>query len=101
MMDENCFVIHHLPDGRWVWIFRMVYTYRLAVSGAGNWETVDDAWCYETREQACMAALAWDGTGEPAGWIKHPGSGRWRPNGDASREFNTNTQTGPWPGREP
>jgi hypothetical protein len=31
--------------------------------------------------------VAWDGAGEPAGWMRHPATGRRRPDGDAGREY--------------
>ena len=45
-----------------------------------------DAYYYR-RGQGAAALNAWDGTGEPAGWDRHPQSGRRRPNGDASQEY--------------
>lgn len=35
-----------------------------------------DRWCYHTYEAAKAAYDAWDGTGEPTGWHRHPKSGR-------------------------
>ena len=37
---------------------------------------------------AAVVALAlWDGTGEPEGWMRHPTSGRRRPDGDKTKEY--------------
>jgi hypothetical protein len=33
------------------------------------------------------ALREWDGNGEPDGWMRHPDSGRRRPDGDAAREY--------------
>jgi len=30
---------------------------------------------------------AWDGEGEPTGWMRHPASGRRRPGGDETKEY--------------
>jgi hypothetical protein len=65
-------------------------------------ETWDDlsvgrGWCYAQRDQpffehllrVIAAAITWDGAEdtEPEGWIKEVGTGRRRPDGDASREY--------------
>lgn len=44
----------------------------------------EDRWCYHTFHAAFAALMAWDGTGEPAGWHRHPDSGRRR---DGDREW--------------
>lgn len=44
-------------------------------------------YCYATPEQAFAAADAWDGTGEPQGWMKNLQTGRYRKNGDPSKEY--------------
>lgn len=53
-----------------------------------------DHWCYnslgsvqDSRAAAVRALQAWDGTGEPAGWMKHPASGRYRDDGDPLQEY--------------
>lgn len=48
---------------------------------------VIDGWCYETLLGAVIALAAWDGEGEPAGWMRHPMSGRRRPGGDPAQEY--------------
>lgn len=48
-----------------------------------------DRWCYHSVEQAIEAARAWDGIwpdSEPAGWHRHPATGRRRKDGDPSQE---------------
>ncbi|EKS67896.1 MULTISPECIES: hypothetical protein [Caballeronia] len=35
-----------------------------------------DRWCYHTYADARRALDAWDGEYEPAGWLRHPASGR-------------------------
>jgi hypothetical protein len=44
-----------------------------------------DLWCYADLSTAVQAAQSWDGVGEPAQWLRHPPSGRRRPNGDPAR----------------
>lgn len=41
----------------------------------------EDRWCYKSVEAAKEALDAWDGTGEPEGWHRHPMTGRRRENG--------------------
>jgi hypothetical protein len=33
-------------------------------------------WCYHDEQSALEALEAWDGTNEPAGWHRHPATGR-------------------------
>lgn len=81
-------VLHRrtLPDGRIVDLSQMLYTWRLSVGLKGDLY-YDDQWCYETQLRAMHAMVAWDGEGEPAGWHRHPSSGRRRPGGDAAKEY--------------
>ena len=50
----------------------------------------DDRWCYHDVPTALVAARAWMATsfpdGEPAGWHRHPATGRRRPDGLAHLE---------------
>ena len=36
----------------------------------------EDRWCYADYDTAKAALDAWDGSGEPTGWHRHPTSGR-------------------------
>jgi len=36
----------------------------------------EDRWCYHTYEKAKAALDAWDGTGEPREWHRHPSTDR-------------------------
>ena len=38
----------------------------------------EDRWCYYTHDAALAALNAWNGTGEPIGWHRHPNTGRRR-----------------------
>ena len=50
----------------------------------------DDRWCYHDVPAALAAARAWMATsfpdGEPAGWHRHPATGRRRPLGQTHLE---------------
>lgn len=75
-----------LRDGRIIDVSRMLFTWRISV-GDSDCVYYEDVWCYETSERAFDAAAAWDGEGEPAGWHRHPPTGRRRPGGDAEKEY--------------
>lgn len=69
-------------DGSFAAVFKFMYT-------AGIVHKLDeygysDRWCYHSVEDAVAALDAWDGTGEPQGWHRHPKTGRRR---DGSREW--------------
>lgn len=69
-----------LESGDILELWRMLFTWRLTVTEPQNdgmcWS---DAWCYDDQRAARTAFFRWNGEGEPAGWIKHPMSGRWQP----------------------
>lgn len=67
-----------LPDGRGLWIRRMLFTWRLIV-GDPHSNTYDDGWCYPYLQDAVEGFVAYGGVGDPSGrWIKHLGSARRR-----------------------
>jgi hypothetical protein len=74
-----------LPDGREACIYPQLFTHKLVV-GLPEVGWFDDSWCYNTRSAAVDAMNAWDGTGEPMGWHRHPSSGRRRAGGDPAIE---------------
>jgi hypothetical protein len=78
-----------LDDGRIVELWRTVFNLRITITLPENdgmcW---NDAWCFRDIGAAFTAALSWDGEGEPDGWIKHPPSGRARPDGTPASEYN-------------
>jgi hypothetical protein len=52
--------------------------------------SVFDGWWYDTPEAAVAALEAWARNhygGEPEGWMRHPYSGRRRPDGDPAQEY--------------
>lgn len=58
----------------------------------------EDCWHYAGLLEAYLAARTWllEGGVEPHGWHSHPQSGRRRPGGDASREFNGTIDVQEW-----
>lgn len=81
-----------LGDHTWGYVIHMGVNWRILVGPHMSEAYYDDAWCYATPEGAIAALAAWEPASEtePSGWIKHPASGRYRPFGDASREFHAN-----------
>lgn len=75
-----------LPDGRVAFLYRLMFTCAVCVGPLAD-GCYDDRWCYHSEVAARAALDAWDGTGEPQGWHRHPFSGRRRPDGDAAREY--------------
>lgn len=68
--------IRKMPDGEYAALYKFMFTWaiihELDYAGYGN------RWCYHSYDDALKAFNAWDGTGEPTGWHRHPGSGRRR-----------------------
>lgn len=52
-----------------------------------------DVWDYLSIEAAVSAATTFDGTGEPTGWHRHLGSGRYRNGGDPEAEYTLDDPT--------
>lgn len=72
------------PNGRDACISRLLFTHAIIADLTGMY--YGDRWCYSTYAQALAALAAWDGEGEPSGWMRHPTSGRRRENGDPAKE---------------
>lgn len=66
--------LRELGDAGLVGLYKLIYTYAI-ISGIGTY-TYEDRWCYESCAAARRALDAWDGTGEPQGWHRHPRTGR-------------------------
>jgi hypothetical protein len=65
-----------LPGGRYAAIYPKAYTHAIVTARIGDHYGIDTSWCYSARAEAKAALDAWDGSGEPTGWIRHPDSGR-------------------------
>lgn len=81
-------------DGRTAWAVPVLFGGRITLSMHPLSLGLDDYWCYnslgsvaESRAAAVRALEAWDGTGEPTGWMKHPATGRFRDGGDPLQEY--------------
>lgn len=68
--------IQRKGDAGIVCIARFMFTHAI-LSGLNDWG-YEDRWCYSSYEKARAALDAWDGLDgtEPAGWHRHPRTGR-------------------------
>jgi hypothetical protein len=68
--------VRDIGAGRYACLRPLIFTWSLIVGRWGDTLSLDDAWCYHTQAAALAALDAWNGEGEPAGWHRHPLSGR-------------------------
>lgn len=80
-------LVRRLDERRYVGIRPLMFTWGLIWGYVDDAHGYEDRWCYHDLVTAVAAATVWDGTGDPAGWHRHPTSGRRRPEGDPTREF--------------
>lgn len=78
--------VRPLPGGRYAAIYQFMFTEAIITGKIGDYDSYDDRWCY-MKGHAAEALEAWDGTGEPKGWHRHPASGRRRPDGNDIEEY--------------
>lgn len=76
-----------LPDGRSLSLTRQIFNWKLGVSPTRDCGFYDSTWEYLDFDHAFTAYMTWDGDEEPEGWYRHPMSGRRRPEGDPTKEF--------------
>lgn len=81
--------VHHrlLDDGRELTVYAMLFNNGRLCVGDPTRNVYDDFWCFSSVGAAIAEAEQWDGSGEPGGWVRHPGSGRRRPEGDTRLEY--------------
>ena len=70
-----------LDDGRYAALFQFMFTWAIVTGRIGDRNCYEDRWCYHDEDVARVALDAWDGTGEPEGWHRHPMTGRRRESG--------------------
>ena len=77
-----------LGDGRGLWVYPMLYTFKLVIGPLGSL-SYDDQWCYKDLQDVVTAFTTWNPLeqAEPEGWVRHPPTGRRRfPDGDPATE---------------
>lgn len=78
-----------LRDGRAVVLLPLFFGVRLGIDSSAEGPfggEFDGVYDYDDAHAGWVAALGWDGEGEPEGWYRHSPSGRRRPGGDPRRE---------------
>eukprot|EP00919_Chromeraceae_sp_WS-2016_P029646 GHVR01070526.1.p1 GENE.GHVR01070526.1~~GHVR01070526.1.p1 ORF type:complete len:113 (-),score=7.57 GHVR01070526.1:128-466(-) len=65
-------------DGLYSAIMPLMFTHAIITGQVGEYNFYTDRWCYGGLEKARAAHDAWDGSGEPEGWHRHPRTGRRR-----------------------
>lgn len=71
-------------------VIPQIFNFRLVLTPKDLPTTYDDMWCYNSLTNALLNAMLWDGNypeTEPAGWYRHPPTGRRRKDGDPSTEY--------------
>ena len=83
----GCVEIKTISGGDiWIGYSRLIFHWTLKTGIVGDYFGYEDRWCYETEDGVRNAFHAWDGTGEPTGWRRHPKTGRRRTGGDPATE---------------
>lgn len=78
-----------LPSGEEIVVYPMTFGKARLCLGHHDGLSIIDAWCYEDPWLAITAATIWTGEGDPLdGWHRNPHTGRRRPGGDPSKEYN-------------
>lgn len=86
--NPGAVLFRDLGDGRGIWVYPMMYTFKLVIGSIGS-RSYDDGWCYADLGSALSAVAFWNPATEPepSGWVRHPQSGRRRfPDGDPASE---------------
>lgn len=74
--EEHILQPRQIPGGQWAGLKKFMFTWAIVTGAMFDTINVGDRWCYHALETAAVAFEAWDGTGEPEGWHRHPLSGR-------------------------
>jgi hypothetical protein len=79
LISENGYLSpKDLGDGTYACVMPLMFTHAIIRGRTGDLHSYEDRWCYKSAEDALGALGAWDGTGEPEGWHRHPMTGRRR-----------------------
>ncbi len=84
----RCVEVRYFDDGlRYAAIKPLLFHWTMIVGIVGDRAGFDDRWCYGDRAAAERGLRDWSGDGDPAGWNRHPKTGRRRDGGDPAREY--------------
>lgn len=81
------FMAKDIGDGLYAGVKPLLFHWTLIIGQIGDRVGIEDNYCYPTHALALAALEAWDGTGEPTDWHRHPRTGRRRPGGDPAKEY--------------
>lgn len=77
-----------LDDGRWIAMEPTIWHgFRMHVIDDLESDRSSEMFTFPDPVSAALAFIAWDGSGEPSGWVRHQPSDRRRPDGDPSKEY--------------
>jgi hypothetical protein len=76
-----------LPDGRVACVLPLFFACARLGVGPADCAGFTEVYDYDNHAAALAALERWDGTGEPAGWMRNPTTGRRRPGGDPGKEY--------------
>jgi|SRR5688572_8018361 len=84
---RECNVLYHRLEPKtniWIGVVRFMFTFAVVnhlKQKSARWITFEGRWCYQDHTAASLAALIWEGEGDPPGpWIKYKGTGPERHN---------------------
>ena len=77
-LEDEGDILFARPAGaeHWIGLRNFGFTTAILLGQIGDHTGINDRWCYHSAAAAYRALAEWDGTGEPAGWHRHPGTGR-------------------------
>lgn len=88
--DNDYYMVVPKGCGEYLVVRPLIYHWTLMRGTLAFPETVEERWCYRSKELTLAALAEWEARqwqGEPVGWHRHPTTGRRRPEGLASREY--------------
>lgn len=85
---EQGYVAVRQAGDEWLGVLPMPFGKGRLCSGL-SFSGHENLWCYESLPEAIAAMNTWnpEEAEEPAGWFRHPLTGRRRPDGDPLKEF--------------
>jgi hypothetical protein len=77
-----------LPGGKMVAVMPLTFGRGQLGIGRADAQEFADVWDFPSLARAIAEATSWNpDDGEPQGWHRHPGTKRYRPNGDVAQEY--------------
>ncbi len=81
-----------LEDGRVILLWQMIFNCRVQLYARNDMLWCEDEWCFENAATALKGVEDWDGNGDPPGWMKNPGTGRFNPENAHVQEMGWDKQ---------